>query len=511
MSNKFNRRDLIKTTSGIAIASALSGSLAKAANPNAPVDEKEKTKMKIQGQPNVIVFFTDQQRWDTTGVHGNPMGLTPNFDRMAMEGTHLYNSFSCQPVCSPARACLQTGLYATEAGVFRNCNTNDGGSMQSGNTLKTITLPSDARTLAHYFGEAGYDTGYIGKWHLANIDPVPKNQRGGYKYWLGANHLEHKSKPYDATLYGNDGKQVKLPGYRVDAMTDAAIRYIDECKNNPFYLFLSYIEPHDPYVAPDGYRERCMDGWIPPDLAALGGNTQRDLWNYYGMVKRIDESLGRIQDALKSLDLTRKTIILFTSDHGCHFATRNGEHKRSCHESSIRVPTAIQGPGFDSGGNIRQLVSTVDLPATLLDAAGIAVPKHMQGHSILPLLKGDTDKWPKEVLIQISESQVGRAIRTDRWKYSVVAPNKDGYRDSGARNYVEEFLYDLDADPYELSNLIGSHRGIASEMRKRLIRRMIEAGEKKPNIKQAKDRMPDSAYGVSWEKWQKWEKKRKSF
>ena len=462
--------------------------------------------MTKQDQPNVIVFFTDQQRWDTTGVHGNPMGLTPNFDRMAMNGTHLHNSFSCQPVCSPARACLQTGLYATEVGVHRNCNTNDGGTTQAGTTLETMILPPDAVTLADYFNEAGYDTGYIGKWHLANIDPIPEDQRGGYKYWLGANHLESVSMPYQTTLYDNDCKAVKLPGYRVDALTDAAIRYIDDHKDKPFYLFLSQIEPHQPFVAPDGYRERYTGGWVPPDLATFKGETHQHLGDYYGMVKRLDEALGRIQDALKSLDLTRKTIVLFTSDHGEHFGTRNAEHKRSCHESSIRVPTAIQGPGFDSGGNIRQLVSTVDLPATLLDAAGIAVPEHMQGHSILPLLKGETDKWPEEVFIQISESQVGRAIRTDRWKYSVVAPGKNGYRESGSDNYVEEFLYDLEADPYELSNLIGcGHlREIAAEMRERLIRRMIETGESKPAIAQAPDRMPENSHGVSWEKWQAW-------
>src|SRR5699024_7342932 len=101
-------------------------------------------------KPNVIVFFTDQQRWDTTGVHGNPIGLTPNFDRMATEGTHLYNSFTPQPVCGPARSCLQTGMYATETGCYAN----------------RIPLPKDAKTMAHYFKGAGYHTGYIGKWHL---------------------------------------------------------------------------------------------------------------------------------------------------------------------------------------------------------------------------------------------------------------------------------------------------------------------------------------------------------
>jgi len=187
--------------------------------------------MPAQLHPNVIVFFTDQQRWDTTGVHGNPLDLTPNFDRMAQQGTHLYNACTCQPVCAPARASLQTGLYATNTGVWRN----------------GIPLAEDKRTLAQHFREAGYTTGYIGKWHLGGqreIGAVSPQRRGGYEYWLGSNALEFTSEAYDTVMYDNDGKPVKLPGYRVDALTDAAIRYIDAHHSEQFFLFVSYLEPH---------------------------------------------------------------------------------------------------------------------------------------------------------------------------------------------------------------------------------------------------------------------------
>ena len=127
------------------------------------------------------------------------------------------------------------------------------------------------------------------------------------------------------------------------------------------------------------------------------------------MVKRLDEAFGRLLDALKSLDLTSRTVVLYTSDHGCHFKTRNDEYKRSCHESSVRVPAALQGPGFDGGGQVRKLVSLVDLPPTLLDGAGLPIPKEMQGGSILPLLHGQDVAWPEEAFVQISEAQVGRA------------------------------------------------------------------------------------------------------
>lgn len=430
-------------------------------------------------RPNVIVFFTDQQRWDTTGVHGNPLGLTPNFDRMAMQGTHLYNTFTPQPVCGPARSVMQTGMYATTTGCWRN----------------GIPLPQNMRTLAHHFRAAGYQTAYIGKWHLASEQRVREHERGGYEYWLAANTLEMVSDAYDTVLYDGGCSEVRLPGYRVDALTDAAIRYIDAHKDKPFYLFISYLEPHhqnhrDDYPAPDGYAERYTGRWIPPDLAALPGSAHQHLGGYYGMVKRLDEALGRLLDALKSLRLLDNTIVLFTSDHGCHFKTRNSEYKRSCHESSIRVPCAIQGPGFFGGGRVDGLVSLVDLPPTLLDAAGIPVPGDMQGRSIMPLLRGGQADGFDDVLIQISESQVGRALRTRRWKYGVTAPGLNGRKHAGSDRYVEEFLYDLQADPYELTNLIGleSHQETAAILREKLIRRMEEIGEEAPVIEPAPTR-----------------------
>lgn len=432
-------------------------------------------------KPNVIVFFTDQQRWDTTGLHGNPLGLTPNLDRLAREYTHAAHSFTCQPVCGPARSCLQTGLYATTTGCYRN----------------GIPLPADSQTLAHYFAAAGYDTGYIGKWHLherGTTGPVPAADRFGYQDWLASNVLEFTSDAYSTVLYDQDEQPVRLPGYRVDAVTDAAIRYVDAHQDSPFFLFVSYIEPHhqnhlDDYPPPDGYRETYTGGWVPPDLAALGGSTYQHLGGYYGMVKRLDEAYGRLHDALKSLALADDTIVLFTSDHGCHFKTRNSEYKRSCHDSSIRVPTVLTGPGF-RGGQLQELVSLIDLPPTLLDAADLEIPNQMQGRSLMPLLRGGAADWPAEVLVQISEAQVGRAVRTQRWKYGVDAPGEQGRDVPGADRYEEQYLYDLQADPYELNNLVGheSHCEVAQVMRERLLRRMEEAGEARPHIEEAPSR-----------------------
>jgi len=440
---------------------------------------------KSKKKPNVVVFFTDQQRWDTSGLFGNPLDLTPNFDRMAKRGTHFANAITPQPVCGPARSCLQTGNYATQTGVFKN----------------HLPLREDDLTLARHFKANGYQTAYIGKWHLGGSKPsyteppiVRESKRGGYEYWLGVDLPEFVSDEYNTLLYDNDNNEVRLPGYRVDAYTDAAIRYINENREKQFILFLSFLEPHmqntrDDYPAPDGYEEFYRGKWIPPDLAALGGSTYQHIAGYYGMVKRLDEAFGRLLDALKSLKILDNTIVLYTSDHGCHFKTRNNEYKRSCHEASMRIPAAAQGPGFDQGGRVEELVSLIDFVPSLYEAAGLDIPPGMAGRSVFPLLRRDKHEWPEDVFIQISESQVGRAVRTHRWKYSVFAKDKNGFIDSSSERYTEEFLYDLKADPYELNNLIGleSHKNVASRMQERLIKRMIEAGENKPVIEPAEE------------------------
>lgn len=430
----------------------------------------------MSAQPNVIVVFTDQQRWDTTGAAGNPLRVTPNFDRLADTGTHARLAVTPNPVCGPARAALQTGRYPTAIGCHRN----------------EIPLPQSQRTLAHHFAAAGYDTGYVGKWHLADADPVPESQRGGYRDWLAANTLEFTSEAYRTIVYDTDGEPVLLPGYRSDACFDAAIRYVTDHHDRPFYLFLSLLEPHhqnevDDYPAPDGYAERFSGRWMPPDLAALsahGGTAHRHLGGYLGQIARVDEGLGRLRDALRSLGLAENTIVAYTSDHGCHFKTRNGEYKRSPHDASIRVPLAVSGPGFDGGVRIDRPVSTLDLPPTLLDAAGIAVPEDMQGSSFLSLVRNPDAPFPDEALVQVSESECGRAIRTRRWLYFVTDPDADGWDDAASTRYVESALYDLDHDPHQLNNLAGypSHREVSAELARRLLSRLAAAGEEPAQI-----------------------------
>ncbi|MDX1683357.1 MAG: sulfatase-like hydrolase/transferase, partial [Phycisphaeraceae bacterium] len=196
-------------------------------------------------------------------------------------------------------------------------------------------------------------------------------------------------------------------------------------------------------------------------------------------------AVGRIRDELETLGLAENTVIIYTSDHGCHFCTRNAEYKRSCHESSIRVPLIATGPGFTSGDTVEEMVSLIDLPPTLLAAAGAQVPDTFQGRPVQPLVADSADDWPEEAFVQISEAECGRAIRTPRWKYGVTADPDDCFEYwAGSDIYSETYLYDLDADPHERKNLVDDpdHATTREQLRERLIARMTAAGEDAPTI-----------------------------
>ena len=439
--------------------------------------------------PNILFVFSDQQRWDTLGCYGDTMGralsLTPNLDAMAADGVRFDHAFTCQPVCGPTRSCLQTGQYATETGCFRN----------------DIALPLDAVTLPRVLRPAGYEVGYIGKWHLASsgdapnhrTEPVPPEYRGGYDdYWLASDVLEFTSHSYDGHLFDGGMKRVDFPEgrYRVDALTDFAVSYLrSRDGKRPFFLFLSYIEPHHQndhrhFEGPKGSKERYKDYPVPGDLDGLEGDWQKELPDYLGCCGSLDAALGRLRGEVEALGIAENTLVIYTSDHGCHFRTRNGEYKRSCHDASIRVPMLACGPGFGGGKVVDSLVSLIDLPPTVLTAGGAAVPSQMRGRPLQGLVDGTAQDWPEEVFVQISESQVGRAVRTRRWKYSVQAPGKKGSRDPNAERYVEDFLYDLDADPHERKNLVDDPAlaAVRDELRARLVRRMTGAGERPPEI-----------------------------
>jgi len=410
--------------------------------------------------PNLLVFFTDQQRPDSIGCYGQALPTTPNLDKMAADGVRFEHAYSPNPLCGPCRAALQTGRYPTA----------------TGNHMNNIHLPEQAETIAKQLAKAGYATGYLGKWHLASTGAtgpdqyrttaIPEPRRGGYQdYWLAADALEWTSHGYGGFLFNADNQAVTFDNkiYRADFMTDHLLDAIDQLNDpeRPFFMMASYIEPHQQndrrdYEAPHGYAERFADAEIPGDLAPFEGDWPQHYAKYLGCVHSLDEALGRVLNKLDDLGIADNTLVAFITDHGCHFCTRNSEYKRSCHDASIHVPMVLKGPGFEGGQVRAEITSLLDIPATLLAAAGVEVPEDWHGR---PLQEQTPENGRKVHLTQLSESQLGRCIRTDRWTYSVTRSLSD-WRDKGenppasADFYVEDFLYDNHADPHQLTNLI---------------------------------------------------------
>jgi arylsulfatase A-like enzyme len=231
---------------------------------------------------------------------------------------------------------------------------------------------------------------------------------------------------------------------------------------------------------PKGYADRYKNNfYVPGDLAPFPGDWKSQLPEYYGIVARLDEQFGRVMDELKAQGQLENTIVVMTTDHGCHFRTRNAEYKRSCHDASTRIPLIIRGPGFTGGRTVSRMVSTVSLPATLLEATGGQAAPGMQ-----PSLMHFRD----EIYIQMREEALGRAIRTEQWKYCVFDPDAKDPKQPWSDHYVERHLYDLKSDPNEIINLAGraDMKDVSAKLRERLIARIVENGEPKPVITPAK-------------------------
>lgn len=426
-------------------------------------------------KPNIIFYFSDQQRWDTLNST-----LMPNVWELGEEGVIFENSFTCQPVCGPARACLQTGQYATENRCYWN----------------GIALKENTKTLADYFNENGYDTAYIGKWHLASDrypgkgihcekTAVPPERQGGYKYWRAADVLEFTSHGYDGYVFDEDGNQIDFTGYRADCINDFALEYINNHSDEkPFFMFVSQLEPHHQndrghFEGPTDMIDKFRNYPLPEDLTFLNGNYKEEYPDYLAAIHSLDENVGKLVKTLKDNDIYDNTVIIYTSDHGCHFKTRNSEYKRSCHDSSIHTPLVFGGGAINKGEVIDCLASLIDIPPTLLSLADIAIPETYSGN-ILPINEKDAPERDC-VFIQISESQVGRAVRTKSWKYSARAIGS-GWHKPSAVHYFDDYLYDLKNDPCEKNNLVNNenYEKILHQMRTLLSREMVNAGEKEP-------------------------------
>ncbi len=441
-------------------------------------------------KPNIIFYFSDQQRADTCGCYGQELEITPNLDRFADEGIRFEHAFTAQPVCGPCRALFQTGLYPTSTGCFRN----------------NVALPLDAKTLGHYFTDAGYETAYVGKWHLASdgdleskptVDyhhsAIPPERRGGYTgYWRVSDVLEFTSNGYGGYLFDENMERHEFSGYRVDCITSYALDFLKgRAKDKPFFLTVSHIEPHHQndaghYQGPEGSKEKFKNYKAPGDLQGLEGDYQEEYPDYLGACESVDRNFGRMIKYLKDEGIYEDTVIIFSSDHGSHFRTRNqdehlsgyDDYKRTGHDSALRVPLVIRGGAFKGGKVVRDLVSTAGIPKTLLSIAGIPEDDNrpMVGEDLQEVAEGRIPDRKNEVFAQISESRVGRVIRTPEYTYGVYAPGKHGGKEQKSDEYADDYLYNLKADPHQKKNLAADpdYREAKAELRERLLNWIAE-------------------------------------
>jgi len=368
-------------------------------------------------KPNVIYIMTDQQRKDTLRCYGNDTVQTPALDSLALRGVLFTSCYTTQPVCSPCRSSMVTGLFPNVTGVVEN----------------KIPLPADKFSWLRAMHSAGYKVCYIGKWHLGT-EPVPDyldRWRGfdtGWSHWIkdepyypqpgqSESALRKKLKARSRAVASGDSLVGK---YRPDVETDYAIEFITENRNRPFVCWLSFYPPHTPKTAPDE-NEALYRGRIEPAEQAV----------YHAMVNRLDANIGRLLRVLDALKLRENTIVVFTSDHGENYPYRwNHHHKRLCYDQSANVPLIFSWPGkLPEARRIENVISIADLCPTILDLCGLSWPESLHGRSAKRLMQGDATGWHEDVFIQNSPytthkkpakggdpSMRERCVVTDDWK-----------------------------------------------------------------------------------------------
>lgn len=496
-----SRREFLRNaglaTGSMAITGAGAESASATGMPGAGSDGARK--------PNVLMICADQFRADFVGANcENPSVKTPNLNALAARGTNFRQAVCNQPLCSPSRASFMTGMTATKAGVWK----------------LDLELDHSIPSIATVLKQGGYSTNFIGKWHVSRtvledgskqlgwIPPGPS--RAGFDdLWEGANVPELVSHPYEGNYWSNDGTNIGYKDqYRVDFIADRAVSFLEKKHDKPWLLFVSQLEPHqqndvDAMVPPHRYARDYLDPFIPQDLRDLQGNWISRIGGYYGCVQAIDDCVGKLVATLQKTGQLDNTIIVFFSDHGCHFRTRMGEYKRVPHDSAIRVPLIFAGPGFDNAITLDEVVSLIDLTPTLIDGAALPVPGSMQGKSLklLPTDAAARKAWDSTAYIQVSASMVGRALRTKEWTFSVYDPTQDGEKVANSNRYIDYAMYDVGGDPYQKTNLVGrpaspytkvsgerttegrvNYKEIADGLREELKRRIVENDEPAPTL-----------------------------
>jgi len=431
--------------------------------------------------PNVLFVFADQWRADALGYAGDPNVKTPNLDRLADRAVHFTHAVSGCPVCSPYRATMMTGRRPLTHGVF----------------LNDVQLSDDEVTIAEVLAARGYQTAYIGKWHLdghGRSAYIPPERRQGFEYFkaLECTHNYHRSFYYA----GDDPTKRVWEGYDAIAQTDDAIGYLRQHAHGdrPFLLVVSWGPPHNPYqTAPERFRAMYDPAAIrlrpnvPPDEADVA---RRELAGYYAHCTALDECVGKLWRALGELEIERDTIFVFTSDHGDMLRSHGEVRKQRPWDESIRVPLLVRYPRRlgESGTKLDALVNAEDLLPTLLGLAGVPIPASVEGKDYSRYMQGGENPSDGAALVtcpspfgEWTRARGGREIRglrTHRYTYvrSLAGP---------------WLLYDNQNDPYQLDNLVGKpqHAKLQAELDARLRRKLRQTGD---------EFLPGAAYIEKW-------------
>ena len=423
----------------------------------------------LSDKPNLIYVFADQLRYDALGFNGNENAITPELDALSEECLCLDNAVSGHPVCAPYRASLFTGKYTTSTGMVIN----------------ELRINPEHETIAEVFNASGYETCYIGKWHLyanqlghhydVKNSFIPEGpDRLGFNDCFAAYNFHHEYYAPKAYYHLNSSEKLEAEGYEPDFMTDYAITQLKRLKEGekPFALFLSLGTPHDPWTkenVPAEYYELFKNtAFSLPKNYSPRNDRHADMWArlkpserrqltewmrvYSAMTANLSFNLGRLAAFLKESGLWESSLFVFTSDHGEMFGAQGRRAKNIFYEEAIKVPFLMHFADRLPAGRGKFVLNTVDIMPSLLSLMGLPVPESVQGKDLsLCMLKGDScPSGEGEALLMgtgptaiYGNGREWRGIRTAGWLYAV-------YRSDG-----EEHLYNLEEDPLEMHNLAG--------------------------------------------------------
>lgn len=413
-------------------------------------------------RPNVILIMTDDQGYGDLGCHGNPIIKTPHLDRMHSESVR-FTDFHVSSFCTPTRAALMTGNYPAKTGAYRT---------SAGRTM----MHPDERTIAHHFSENGYATGMVGKWHLGDNAPHRPQDRGFQDVvWHRCGGIGQASdywgNDYFDDTYERNGKFEKFEGYCTDVWFREGMRFVSENKDQPFFLYLALNAPHGPYRVPPEWAEpyKGVEGVVNP--------------NFMGMVTNIDHNMGLLREHLDALNLTENTILIFMTDNGTSAGAKfNGLEsepvvgfnggmrgkKSSVYEGGHRVPFFIHWPngGLIGGKDIDNIAAHIDVLPTLAELCSLPKPDasyDLDGLSLVPLLKGEEEDWPRKVHVEQYHCGPHNRLPIEPFHYTTVLTEK--WRMVKASKEVVE-LYDIENDRAQLNNLAEQHPDVVAELKK---------------------------------------------